>query len=89
MWGTSDQTVNLSNKLCEKTSPYCKKVKASLPFEVPQLPARGNLGFLFTHYYNLSVKNTIYVIHRLPCYVGKGIKSVKDAINKAVEPASS
>ena len=89
VWGTSDQTVKLSNKLCASMDPYCKSVKQSLPFDVPELPKKGNLSFLFTHYYNLSVKNTIYVIHRLPCYVGMGIKKTKDAINQALDAPPS
>ncbi|XP_058459475.1 MICOS complex subunit MIC13 homolog QIL1 isoform X2 [Malaya genurostris] len=53
---------------------------------VPALPKSGELCFLTTHYYNAGVKNTIYFIHRLPCYLGQWTKQTSDAIKKAINP---
>uniref|UniRef100_T1D5D1 MICOS complex subunit MIC13 n=1 Tax=Psorophora albipes TaxID=869069 RepID=T1D5D1_9DIPT len=66
--------------------PHLTSVKQQLPFEVPALPTSGEVCFLTKHYYNQGVKNTVYFIHRLPCYMGQWAKQASDAIKKAVEP---
>jgi MICOS complex subunit MIC13 len=48
------------------------------------LPQTGEIGYLTKHYYNTGVKNSIYFIHRFPCYLGQWSKQGSDAIKKAL-----
>lgn len=55
-------------------------------FQIPALPVSNEIGFVTKHYYNEGVKNSIYFIHRLPCYIGQYSKKASDAIMSAIEP---
>ncbi|KAG4075280.1 hypothetical protein HA402_003071 [Bradysia odoriphaga] len=85
VWADSEKTTALYNELSQKASPHLKTVRAKIPLEIPPLPSSGELCYIYTHYHNKAVKNTIYFIHRLPCYLGQWAKKAKDGIDKALE----
>ncbi|XP_058459474.1 MICOS complex subunit MIC13 homolog QIL1 isoform X1 [Malaya genurostris] len=82
----NENTDKVYERYSSAMQPHIASVKQQIPIDVPALPKSGELCFLTTHYYNAGVKNTIYFIHRLPCYLGQWTKQTSDAIKKAINP---
>ncbi|XP_055530309.1 MICOS complex subunit MIC13 homolog QIL1 [Wyeomyia smithii] len=85
----NENTDQVYERYSNALQPHMASVKQRLPFEVPALPKSGELCFLTTHYYNQGVKNTIYFIHRIPCYLGQWTKKATDAVKKALDPPAT
>ncbi|XP_053682961.1 MICOS complex subunit MIC13 homolog QIL1 [Sabethes cyaneus] len=83
-----ENTDEVYERYSKALQPHLASVKQQLPFEVPALPKSGELCFLTSHYYNQGVKNTIYFIHRIPCYLGQWTKKATDAVKKAMDASS-
>ncbi|XP_055627677.1 MICOS complex subunit MIC13 homolog QIL1-like [Toxorhynchites rutilus septentrionalis] len=81
-----ENTDEVYERYCKALQPHLTSVRQYLPVEVPALPSSGEVNFLTKHYYNEGVKNTIYFIHRIPCYMGQWTKQASDAVKKALNP---
>jgi len=92
VWGDAEKAIAFKNRTCEAVSSneYVQTGKAHfqtyvpLP-ELPALPAKSEVCYVTTHYYNKSVKATIRFIEMIPCYTGQLIKKVNDSVKKAMD----
>jgi len=85
VWGNSEESYKLYQKLQKEMEPVCKSVRSKLPFEIPALPSSGEVCFLTNYYYNNAVKASFYHLKMIPCYIGQGVKKASDAIKGATE----
>ncbi|XP_054733088.1 MICOS complex subunit MIC13 homolog QIL1 [Anastrepha obliqua] len=82
VWGNTEESEKLYNKLKDGLRPHAKELERKLPFEVPALPESGEARFLAKHYYNEGVKNTFHFIEMIPCYTGQLMHKAKTEFEK-------